>query len=274
MVSQQRNILASSNQARKDEVNKATSGNKAVPAAPSRNPYKLFILPVLLVLCSLIYYFGELVDFAGLEALRWKFFYSVHDIHRLFFLAPIIYAGYVSRVRGAVIITLVAFTIFLPRAFFISPFPDPILRTVLFTIIAGTIGVLTGIARNELERRRHLETLVRSEKDKLLGILERMGDGVLITGPDYRIRFMNSSMIRDFGEGIGSHCYKYLHNLDSPCDQVCKLPNVIAGEVERWEYNLPDGRTYEVFASPYIDSDGVVCQLATFRNITGAKRSS
>ena len=253
-------------------MNKAIAGNKAVSASPSRNSYKLFILPLLLVFCTLIYYFGELVDFAGLEALRWKFFYSVHDIHRLFFLAPIIYAGYVSRVRGAVIITLVAFIIFLPRAFFVSPFPDPILRTVLFTIIAGTMGVLTGIARNELERRRHLEALVRSEKDKLLGILERMGDGVLITGPDYRIRFMNSSMIRDFGEGIGSHCYEYLYNLDSPCDQFCKLSDVINGAIERWEYNFPDGRTYEVLASPYIDSDGVVCQLAMFRNITQRKK--
>jgi len=272
MVSQQRNILASTNRARKDEMNKATFDRKVVPAAHSRNSYKVFILPLLLVFCTLIYYFGELVDFAGLEALRWKFFYSVHDIHRLFFLAPIIYAGYVARVKGAIIITLVAFVIFLPRAFFVSPFPDPILRTVLFTMIAGTMGVLTAIARNELERRRHLEALVRSEKDKLLGILERMGDGVLITGPDYRIRFMNSSMIRDFGEGIGSHCYQYLHNLDSPCDQVCKLPNVIVGEVERWEYNFPDGRTYEVFASPYIDSDEVVCQLTTFRNITQRKK--
>ena len=106
-------------------------------------------------------------------------------------------------------------------------------------------------------------------KDKLLGILGRMGDGILITSPDYKIRFMNSNMIRDFGEGIGSHCYKYLHNLESPCDQVCKLPNVIAGEVERWEYNFPDGRIYEVLASPYLDTDGVVCQLTTFRNITG-----
>lgn len=81
-------------------MNKATAGNKAVSAEPNQNSYKVFILPLLLVFCTLIYYFGELVDFAGLEALRWKFFYSVHDIHRLFFLAPIIYAGYVSRVRG------------------------------------------------------------------------------------------------------------------------------------------------------------------------------
>jgi len=100
-----------------------------------------------------------------------------------------------------------------------------------------------------------------------------MEDGIFITGPDYRIRFMNPSMVRDFGEGIGSYCYEYLHKFEYPCHQICKLPNVINGVIERWEYNFPDGRAYEVMASPYVDSDGTICQLATFRNITQRKKA-
>lgn len=236
-----------------------------------RDSGRLFILPVLLLLCTLFYYFGELIDWAAWDALRRDFFYGIHDIHRLLFLAPIIYAGYVARVKGAVIITLVSLMIFLPRAIFISPFPDPLLRMVFFTLGAGVIGYLIAIIRNESERRRTLESLLRSERDQFLEILDGMGDGVLITGPDYKVRFVNSSMRRDFGEGIGSYCYKYLHNLNSPCEQVCKLPNVIDGEITGWEYSFPDGTAYEVLASPYIDSDGVVCQLATFRNIARRK---
>ena len=240
----------------------------------SRNFYKLYILGLLLVYCTLFYYFGELVDFAGWDALRWDFFYSVHDIHRLFFLAPIIYAGYVFGVKAAVIITLITINIMLPRSLFISPFPDPLLRTVLFIIIAGTMGYLTAKVRSESERCKGLESLLRNERNKLLGILEKMQEGVLITSPDYRIRFMNQSMIKDFGEGIGSHCYQHLHKFDAPCHQICKLPDVINGAVEKWEYSFPDGRTYEVIASPFIDSDGTVCQLATFRNITQCQRPS
>lgn len=236
-----------------------------------RDSGRLFILPVLLLVCTLFYYFGELVDWAAWDALRRDFFYGIHDIHRLLFLAPIIYAGYVARVKGAVIITLVSLMIFLPRAFLISPFPDPLLRMVLFTLAAGVIGYLIAIIRNESERRRTLESLLRSERGQFLEILDGMGDGVIITGPDYKVRFVNSSMRRDFGEGIGSYCYKYLHNLNSPCEQVCKLPNVIDGEITGWEYSFPDGTAYEVLASPYIDSDGAVCQLATFRNITHRK---
>ncbi|MFC2004901.1 PAS domain-containing protein [Chloroflexota bacterium] len=255
-------------------MSKATFGRYTIlTVLRNRNPYSFYFLFLLFGCCTLFYYFGELVYFAGWEALRWEFFYGVHDIHRLLFFAPIIYAGYVFGIRAAIITTIVVIMTLLPRALFISPFPDPLLRTVLFVMIAGTMGYLTAKARSESERRGHLETLLISERDKLSEILQRIEDGVFITGPDYRIRFMNPSMVRDFGEGIGSYCYEYLYKFDYPCQQVCKLPNVLNGATERWEYGFPDGRTYEVLATPYIDSDGTVCQLATFRNITQRKNA-
>ena len=235
--------------------------------------YRVFILPALLVAGTLFYYFGELVDWAAWESLRLKFFYGIHDVHRLFFLAPIIYAGYTGRVKGAIIITLVSFIIFMPRAFFISPYPDPLLRMVLFVVVAGTIGVLTGIIRNKTEWGVHLESIIERERDKCFGIMSRMEDGVILTGPDYRVRFVNPSMIRDFGESGDSPCFEYLHKKDLPCID-CKLPGVIKGDTVRWEYTFPRGTTYEVMASPYTDSDGTVCLLATFRNITQRKAST
>ena len=235
--------------------------------------FRVFTLPLLLVFCTLFYYFGELVDWAAWAALRQEFFYGIHDIHRLLFLAPIIYAGYFGRVKGAIIVTLISFVIFLPRAFFISPFPDPLLRIVLFTILAGVIGAFTGIVRNQSEQCRRLETTIRNERDKLLHIVDGIADGVLITGPDYRIRFMNSNMVTEFGDGTGSPCYQHLHNLDAPCEQDCKIPDIVTNrEIGKWECSFPDGRIFEVVAAPYVDSDGVVCQLSIFRNITQRKK--
>jgi PAS domain-containing protein len=233
-----------------------------------RDSYKLWILPLLLLLGTLFYYFGELVDWAAWDALRWNFFYSVHDIHRLVFLAPIIYAGYVGRVKGAVIITLVTFTIFLPRAFLISPYPDPLLRMALFTISAGVIGILTGMVRNEIERTKQLRTTIRNERDSFLNVINNMADGVLIIGPDYKIRFMNSIMAKDFGEGVGSFCYRQLYNKEKPCEHSCFIRNVVEKrQVKKLDYSIKN-KTYEVFSTPYTDIDGVVCQLSIFREVT------
>jgi len=231
---------------------------------------RLFILPLLLVFCTSFYYFGELVNWAAWEALRRDFFYGIHDIHRLLFLAPIIYAGYTARVKGAVIITLLSFAIFLPRAFFISPFPDPLLRTVLFTLGAGSIGVLTGLVRNKSEQCIVLEREIKGLKDKSLSIADGIGDGVLITGPGYLIRYMNSRMVRDFGKGANSPCYKLLRNREVPCEQNCGIQDIINGkrEIARWECTLPDGRAYSVVAVPYVDLDGTVCQISVFRNVS------
>ena len=83
---------------------------------------------------------------------------------------------------------------------------------------------------------------------------------------------MNPAMVRDFGDGVGSHCYIHLCKADGPCHETCRLPKVVNGAIEKWHYNLPDGRVYEILASPYVDSDKTICQLATFRDITQRKK--
>lgn len=119
-----------------------------------------------MIFCTLFYYFGELVDWAAWDTLRLNFFYGIHDIHRLLFLAPIVYAGYTAGVRGTIIITLVSFVVFLPRAFYISPYPDPLLRMVIFTVFAGVIGYLVARLRAEQLKCRELEESRASQKNK------------------------------------------------------------------------------------------------------------
>lgn len=234
------------------------------------NARKLGILLFLFVLCALFYYFGELADFAGWGIPRSSIFYGVHDVHRFLFLAPIIYAGYFFGARAAIIITIIAVNTFLPRALFISPYPDPILRPLVFIILAGVIGYLTG---SESERRRRLEALMRSGRHAMLEVLERMEEGVIIVGPDSKIRFINPSMREDLGEGIGANCLEYLHSFDALREQICKVPDTMSKATEKWEHTLPDGRTYEIVATPFLDTDLAICKLITFRNISRGKTS-
>ena len=230
--------------------------------------YRPLIIFFLLAFCSLIYYFGELIDWAAWNAIRNDFFFGIHDVHRLLFLAPIIYAGYVARVRGAIIITLVSFIIFLPRAFFISPFPDPLLRMVLFIIFAGVIGSLVGVIRNQSEASSKREATIIAERNRFKDILNGLADGIIITDNNHIIRYMNSKFVDVFGDGTGSTCYQHLHNADPPCNENCRISSVIKhGTIERWQCRFPNNKSYEVIAAPFVDDDGTLCQISIFRDI-------
>jgi integral membrane sensor domain MASE1 len=121
-------------------------------------------LTILILLClyyPLIYYFGEIIDHFGWESLRWDFFYTVHDIHRVVFLIPILFAAYCFRIKGAIITAVFAFAVFLPRSLLLSPYPDPTSRMVVFAIFALALGIFVGILMNKIER---LQRLVDSSK--------------------------------------------------------------------------------------------------------------
>jgi signal transduction histidine kinase len=144
------------------------------------------------------------------------------------------------------------------------------LSALTLVLVGSMVGPFTG--GNEAEWARYLEKLLKSERDRLMGILDSLEEGVVIIGPDRVIRFMNPSMMREFGDGTGSRCHKHLRGLEEPCLGVCKLPDVLRGATERSEYGLPDGRAYEVISSPFADSDLTPCMLAAFRNVTREKQ--
>lgn len=116
------------------------------------NRNKAYLLLAMGAFCALVYYFGELVDLAGWEALRWSFFYGVHDTQRLLFFAPIVYAGVFFGSRAVVIVTIISLATMMPRALLISPYPDPIIRPILFCLVAGIIGRLAAQVQAQAER--------------------------------------------------------------------------------------------------------------------------
>ena len=245
---------------------------EAVKLIRDRNFWHFYIIACIFVFCSLFYYLGEVLDYFNLSFTGLEYLYTVHDLHRLLFVIPVIYAGYIFRVSGAVVTTALAFLIFLPRALFISPYPDPFLRMFIFTVGAGIMGFLVAKTRNANERKEKLEKTIHTERDILYGILQRMKDGVIIVGPDYKVNYLNPAMISEFGNGMGMYCYGYLHGLASPCEGPCRIKGVLGGKTERWEYTYSDGRTYEIIASPFVDNADIVSELAIFRNITQRKQ--
>ena len=140
--------MPDSKQVKKKEVSRSAIYREAVRVGlKSSHFWHLFVLGVLLIYCTLFYYFGELVDLFRWETLRLDFFYGAHDVQRVLFLAPIIYAAYVFGMRVAIITALVAAIAIFPRIIVASNDTDPLWRIIIFIVIASAIGYITARLR-------------------------------------------------------------------------------------------------------------------------------
>lgn len=156
-------------------------------ALPRQSVGRFYLLLLQYVVCTLFYYLGEIFTLAGWDSVKWEFLYGVHDFHRLLFLLPLIYAGYVFGMKAVVIMTIIVINTLLPRALFISPFPDPLLRMLLFIVVAGTIGYLTA-------RLHHMKYHLGRAQHRLLGgqaALDALPFGLVVIGPGGKVRFAN-----------------------------------------------------------------------------------
>jgi hypothetical protein len=115
---------------------------------------KACILLLLYALCTLFLLFRRIIDLFGWDALRWDFFYGVHDIQRHLFLIPVIFAAYNCGVRGVIIVTIVSTMTFLPRALFFPCCPGALIRVLVFSLVAGSVGVLIARLVTSVKRSR------------------------------------------------------------------------------------------------------------------------
>jgi hypothetical protein len=225
--------------------------------------YRFYLLFVIFVLCCIFYYFGEIVDYFRWEALGLDFFYGVHDIHRLIFLIPIMYAAYYFGLMPTVIIIILTICVFLPRAIFISPYPDPILRASLFTIIAAATGIITALISDQNKKK---EKYIRKQEWQYFQTLNEMDEGVMLVSPDYVISFVNRALEKELGGGQGTRCYAYLYKRDVPCTEICKMEDVLKGMNSELQCEI-SGKKYRVSVLPYYDLDGNICQMSIFKGI-------
>jgi PAS domain S-box-containing protein len=106
---------------------------------------------------------------------------------------------------------------------------------------------------------------------RLTAILEAMEDGIYIINQDFVLEFMNKSMVRDFGEGVGKKCYQALSQIEDVCPW-CMAEKVFSGETVRWEHHAPRvGKTFDLTELPLRNEDGSVSKLTICRDITSRK---
>ena len=111
----------------------------------------------------------------------------------------------------------------------------------------------------------------RMEK-RFTDILNAMEDGIYIIGQDLVLEFMNNTMIKDFGEGIGDKCYHVINRLDAVCPW-CRAEEVFQGETLQWEHHMPKlDKTCILLEHPLKNTDGSFSKISICRDITQRKR--
>jgi len=120
---------------------------------------------------TLVYYAGHtpLASFGGFLAITYP-----HDLHRALFLFPMIYAAVTFRAWGALSVSFVLLCIVLPRAFFYSPYADPLTRSLLSTMLIIFVGFLIAILANRVEKEEKARAELNIAHQELTTYVQRL----------------------------------------------------------------------------------------------------
>lgn len=130
----------------------------------------------------------------------------------------------------------------------------------------------------ELERRvavqqQTIDTL-RTERDNLLAILNKLPAFVSLQSPDYLVQFANDYFVNAFGAPEDRRCHRILVGCEVSCS-LCPTYKVFSrgNEPQTWESTLTDGRYYQIYAYPFFSNDGMFLVLELGIDITERKKA-
>lgn len=126
------------------------------------------------------------------------------------------------------------------------------------------------------ERTAELEKttrLLQVEYNRLEAIINSPNLGIVIEDKDCNIRFMNKSLIENYGHQIGEKCYQKFKGRKDKCP-VCPIDELLVKGKKAFTYLDQDakGNYYELTAAPFQDEKGERMVLETMRDITQQKK--
>ena len=122
-----------------------------------------------------------------------------------------------------------------------------------------------------LENARLYRDAVRA-RENLEAWLDGMDDGVIISGRDYRIEFVNKAAAQDFGISTGDSYPITLGKEAQPPDLITQQDKPIDKCASHYAINFGD-REFDVVAAPLSNADGSLSTIEVFRDITERKRA-
>jgi len=132
--------------------------------------------------------------------------------------------------------------------------------------------VIGGIESFEdITQLKQMDMMLRTERDKIQGMIAATKQGLHILNSNYEIEFQNDVLKNIFGDQIGAKCYKVYKQRDEPCPN-CRMHNVIKNnQIEHADDIIFKGRHYSQSYAPFKDTDGQTKCLVLLRDITVEK---
>lgn len=123
----------------------------------------------------------------------------------------------------------------------------------------------------DVSERKQAEEIVRSERDKLQGVLNAIGEGLYIVDRDFTIEYQSEVLSNSFGDSHGQKCYRTFFQSNEPCG-FCIMRKVIeSGKIQGVDASFPDGRHFDIIFSPFKDLDGSNKAIVLSLDITEKK---
>ena len=122
------------------------------------------------------------------------------------------------------------------------------------------------------ELKAALDT-IGTERHRLYDVLETLPVYVCLLDKDYQMPFANKYFRTVFGDTEGRRCYESLFHRTEPCGN-CETYTVMKTRApHHWFWNGPNGRDYDIYDFPFIDSDGTFMVLEMGIDITERRKA-
>ncbi|MGA1825480.1 MAG: sigma 54-interacting transcriptional regulator [bacterium] len=128
------------------------------------------------------------------------------------------------------------------------------------------------VTAKNITKLKRLEIEIKESKHLLDKIMENMNDGIRVIDSKYNICFMNTNLIKKFGNQVGKKCYKIFGDGSSPC-QFCEMSALIEKNKESFSLIQGDNtnRLIEISASIIKSDKDEQSVIEVLRDITERK---
>lgn len=134
----------------------------------------LWLIPLPSLLAVLLFYLGDL-PWLGSGQLKDGFFTSqaYHELCLLILAGPVVWAAFVFRIKGGVIVAIAESLAVFPHTLYFSPYPDPLFRLGTFTVVSILLSGFIGRGLNDREELRRQQSRLERFLSQTIDVQER-----------------------------------------------------------------------------------------------------